>query len=74
MPPRRIVLAHAIAWLLALTAILAAQEVQRHGLVFEEWIDDTFFAGYRPPGYTQKWDIPAAVNQDHGGVPASLKA
>jgi hypothetical protein len=74
MPPRRKVLAHAIAWLLALTAALAAQEVQRHGLVFEEWIDNTFFAGYRPPGYTQKWDIPATVNKDHGGVPVSLKA
>lgn len=51
-----------------------AQEVQRHGLVFEEWIDDTFFGGYRPPSYTQKWDIPAAQNKDHGGVPVNPKA
>jgi hypothetical protein len=74
MSPRRTILARAIAGLLALTASLAGQEVQRHGLVFEEWIDDTFFAGYRPPGYTQKWDIPAAENQDHGAVPVNPKA
>lgn len=52
----------------------AAQEVQSHGLVFEEWVDDTFFDGYRPPSYTQKWDIPAAVNRTHGGVPVNPKA
>jgi hypothetical protein len=57
-----------------LLAPLAAQEVQHHGLVFEEWIDDTFFGGYRPPSYTQKWDIPAAQNKDHGGVPVNPKA
>lgn len=51
-----------------------AQEVQQHGLVFEAWIRDTFFDGYRPPGYTQKWDIPAAINRDHGGVPVNPKA
>ena len=60
--------------LLALVATLAAAEVQRHGLVFEEWIDDTFFGGYRPPSYTQKWDIPAAENKNHGGVPVNPKA
>ena len=54
--------------------VAAAQEVQHHGLVFEEWIDDTFFGGYRPPNYTQKWDIPAAQNKDHGGVPVNPKA
>lgn len=63
---------------LLLFAVLAfaapAQEVQRHGLVFEEWIDDTFFGGYRPPSYTQKWDIPAAQNKNHGGVPVNPKA
>ena len=53
---------------------LTAQEVQQHGLVFEEWIDDTFFGGYRPRSYTQKWDIPAAQNKDHGGVPVNPKA
>ena len=50
------------------------QEVQRHGLVFETWIRDTFFDGYQPAGYTQKWDIPAVVNRDHGGVPVNPKA
>ena len=51
-----------------------AQEVQRHGLVFEEWIRDTFFNHYRPASYTQKWDIPAAENHAHGGVPVNPKA
>lgn len=51
-----------------------AQEVQKHGLVFEEWIRDTFFDGYAPPSYTQKWDIPAAANTLHGGVPVNPKA
>lgn len=51
-----------------------AEEVQRHGLMFEAWIRDTFFDGYTPAGYTQKWDIPAAINRDHGGVPVNPKA
>ncbi|HVU22582.1 MAG TPA: hypothetical protein VHE13_00550 [Opitutus sp.] len=64
-----------LGWLALAAAVAApAQEVQRHGLVFEEWIDDAFFGGYRPPSYTQKWDIPAAVNRDHGGVPVNPKA
>ncbi len=53
---------------------LGAQEVQHHGLVFEAWVRDTFFAGYKPASYTQKWDIPAAANTVHGGVPANPKA
>jgi hypothetical protein len=53
---------------------LGAQEVQQHGLVFEQWVRDTFFEHYRPPNYTQKWDIPAANNRDHGGVPVNPKA
>lgn len=61
--------------LLALIAALAAAaEVQQHGLVFEHWIGDTFFEGYRAPNYTQKWDIPAAINQAHGGIPVNPKA
>ncbi|HWA86911.1 MAG TPA: hypothetical protein VG710_11855 [Opitutus sp.] len=63
-----------IFFFLALALTAPAQEVQRHGLVFEAWIDDTFFGGYRPPGYTQKWDIPASANRDHGGVPVNPKA
>src|SRR5437879_6251188 len=56
MKPRlRLPLLAAVAFVTALVAV--AQEVQHHGLVFEEWIDDTFFGGYRPPSYTQKWDI-----------------
>jgi hypothetical protein len=62
---------------LLLAAVLftaSAQEVQHHGLVFEEWVRATFFAGYRPPNYTQKWDIPAAANTNFGGVPVNPKA
>ncbi|MFI5355809.1 MAG: hypothetical protein ACHQ4G_00595 [Opitutales bacterium] len=51
-----------------------AQEVQQHGLVFEKWVRDTFFDGYVPPSYTQKWDIPAAINRAHGGIPVNPKA
>lgn len=60
--------------LLLFALCLPAQEVQQHGLVFEKWIRDTFFAGYTPPNYTQKWDIPAAANRDHGGLPVNPKA
>lgn len=54
-------------------ASLRAQEVQQHGFVFENWICDTFFDGYRPQ-YTEKWDIPAAINTEYGGVPVNPKA
>lgn len=60
--------------LLTLAVLGRAQEVQSHGLVFEKWVRDTFFGGYVPPGYTQKWDIPAKVNKSHGGVPVNPKA
>jgi hypothetical protein len=63
-----------LLWLASFAFVATAQEVQHHGLVFEEWIDDTFFEGYRPPSYTQKWDIPAAQNKNHGGVPVNPKA
>lgn len=52
----------------------AGQEVQQHGVVFEEWIRDTFFDGYEPQSYTQKWDIPAAANQRFDGLPVNPKA
>lgn len=52
----------------------SAAEVQHHGVVFEQWIRDTFFDGYQPPGYTQKWDIPAEANREHGGLPVNPKA
>ena len=59
---------------LAVALTAPAQEVQQHGLVFETWVRDTFFDGYRPASYTQKWDIPAAANKLHGGVPVNPKA
>ena len=52
----------------------SAQEVQSHGLVFERWVRDTFFEGYKPASYTQRWDIPASANRDHGGIPVNPKA
>ena len=55
-------------------AVVPAQEVQQHGLVFEAWVRNTFFDGYQPPGYTQKWDIPATANKHHGGIPVNPKA
>lgn len=55
-------------------AAAVAQEVQRHGLVFEIWIRDTFFDGYAPAVHTQKWDIPAEANLRHGSVPVNPKA
>ena len=55
-------------------SMTVADEVQQHGLVFEAWVRDTFFDGYKPPSYTQKWDIPAAINQRHGNIPVNPKA
>ncbi|WP_415909080.1 hypothetical protein [Oleiharenicola sp. Vm1] len=66
-----------LAFILAAAALAAAgfaQEVQQHGLAFERWVRDTFFGGYQPASYTQRWDIPAEVNRDHGGVPVNPKA
>jgi hypothetical protein len=63
-------------WLCALPLLAfgaLGQEVQQHGLVFEAWVRDTFFDGYRPKSYTQQWDIPAAINTRHGGVPVNPK-
>lgn len=55
-----------------------AEEVQAHGLVFERWVLDTFFASYQPDGYTQKWDVPASANRLSdpalAGLPANPKA
>lgn len=72
------------SWLLmmlwfALDSVAAApsesrHEVQRHGVVFEEWIRDTCFGGYKPSSYTQRWDIPASANTNHGGIPVNPKA
>ncbi len=63
----------ALLALLVATSLLA-QAVQQHGLVFEQWVRDTFFEGYRPRSSTQKWDIPAAVNAQFGSVPVNPKA
>lgn len=63
-----------LAALLAALAAAPAQEVQSHGLVFEKWVRDTFFDGYKPASYTQRWDIPATANKNHGGGPVNSKA
>lgn len=58
---------------LGFSATARPQEVQKHGVVFEKWIRDTFFDGYTPESYTQKWDIPSEVNKrDH--IPVNPKA
>lgn len=62
------------AALLLAAGTLAAQEVQHHGLVFEQWGRRTSFGGDQPARHTQKWDIPARANRDHGGMPANLQA
>ena len=49
-------------------------EEQRHGLNFEHWVADAFFDGYRAPGPTEKWDIPASANKRHGNIPVNPKA
>ena len=64
----------ALGLLLSLSSPAPGVEVQQHGVVFEEWIRDTFFDGYEPTSYTQKWDIPAEANLRHGGVPVNPKA
>ncbi len=63
-----------LVFLLLCAASLPAEERQHHGVVFEKWVRDTFFEGYVPSGYTQKWDVPAAANKSHGGIPANPKA
>ena len=57
-----------------IASLASASEVQRHGLGFEHWVADTFFGGYRPSGPTDKWDIPAAANKNHGNIPVNPKA
>lgn len=59
---------------LCLTSACFSREVQSHGLLFEQWLRETFFGGYRPSSYTQRWDIPAEANPDHGGIPVNPKA
>ncbi|MBL9129731.1 MAG: hypothetical protein JNG86_00930 [Verrucomicrobiaceae bacterium] len=67
-----------ISFYLLLPAVLSifvsAREVQSHGLLFEKWLRVTFFGGYEPKGYTQKWDIPASANKNHGNIPVNPKA
>jgi hypothetical protein len=63
-----------VALLFALLSIVHSAEEQVHGVLFEQWVRDTFFNGYKPRSYTQKWDIPAEINKDHGGIPANPKA
>lgn len=63
-----------LALLAALACAALAKEVQQHGLMLETWVRDTFFDGYKPASYTQKWDIPADANKHHGGVPVNPKA
>lgn len=63
-----------IAFLAFIPSSAPAAEVQHHGVVFEKWVRDTFFDGYTPTSYTQKWDIPADANRTHGHIPVNPKA
>jgi len=47
-------------------------EVQNHGFIFEDWVKNTFFNGYKG-GYSDKWDVPREFNKKHGGLPISIK-
>src|SRR3989338_8737605 len=47
-------------------------EVQNHGFIFEDWVKNTFFNGYRG-GYSDKWDVPQEFNKKYGGLPVSIK-
>ncbi len=47
-------------------------EVQSHGFVFEKWVRDQFFGGYKNK-YSAKWDIPAEKNKKLGRIPVSIK-
>lgn len=51
----------------------SAQESPAPTQVFERWVRDTFFDGYKPASYTQRWDIPASANRDHGAIPVNPK-
>jgi len=62
-----------LAALVAVLSLAPAQEVQAYGRVFEKWVRDTFFAGYRPASHTQRWDIPATENKDHGAIPVNFR-
>lgn len=64
----------ALCVLIGVSQWLVAAEEQQHGVIFEQWVRDTFFHGYKPKSYTQKWDIPAEENTEHGGIPANPKA
>lgn len=61
-------------FLLFLPLFIQAREVQSHGLLFEKWLRDTFFGAYEPTSHTQKWDIPASANKEHGHIPVNPKA
>jgi hypothetical protein len=72
-PAMRFTAALLLTFAILVTPAAPAAEVQRHGLVWEGWIADTFFGGYRQDSYTQQWDIPAEANTAHGGIPANPK-
>lgn len=63
-----------VAALNAVACCLAlAQEIPSRDPVFERWVRDTFFNGYRTAPAGQRWEIPASANPDHGGVPVALR-
>ena len=68
----------AFCLLLAASPGARADEVQAHGLMFEHWVCDAFFDGYRSSEYTRKWDVPGEANRladpALAGLPVNPKA
>jgi len=63
-----------LACMLASQVVCHPREVQSHGLMFEQWLRETFFGGVQAASPTQKWDIPAEANPNHGRLPVNPKA
>ncbi len=65
-------LAWCLQWAAASDRSVGAR--QGHGFAFEDWVAHTFFPTARQGGYTDKWDIPAHANLEHGGIAVNPKA
>ena len=47
--------------------------VQSHGLAYQNWVENTFFRGYKS-GHTDKWDVPKEINvQGKSALPPRLQ-
>ena len=47
--------------------------VQSHGIAYQNWVENTFFQGYKS-GHTDKWDVPKEINvQGKSALPFRLQ-